>query len=99
MFVSHSSVRSDVKWQVVRPTIRCGRRVSVITEEASFPVSVCVRASCCVAGHGILVCVSVYECVYIRVYVRTTGLSFYSAKLKLGTTSTGTAGAFQHKSK
>lgn len=25
IFVSHSSLQSDVKWQVVRPTLRCGR--------------------------------------------------------------------------
>ena len=47
MFVSHSAVQSDVKWQVVRPTIRCGRGVSVITEEASCSVCVCV----CVCAH------------------------------------------------
>lgn len=39
------------------------------------PVVQCVCASCCVADPWMLVYVSVYGCVYIWVYVRTTGLS------------------------
>lgn len=55
MFVSHSSLQSDVKWQVVRPTIRCGRGMPVIIEDPSCLVCV----SCCVAGQGMHVSVSV----------------------------------------
>ena len=58
MFVSHSSLQSDVKWQVVRPAIRCGRGVSVITEEPSCSVCVCV-------GGGGLVMLQPSECLFV----------------------------------
>lgn len=71
MFVPHSSLQSDVKWQVVRPTIRCGRGVSVYL-------------NCRVSGQGMLDCAWAHGSLYIYVRVWTRGFSS-SAAITTGT--------------
>jgi len=59
MFVSNSSLQSDVKWQVVRPTIRCGRGVC-FCGPSTTTTNLCVSVYCRVSGQTML-----GKCVYM----------------------------------